>query len=189
MSPAPLLLQGLELKSLATPANANIKFEVHLADASQRPILPSVAQGTIPMTTTYQMHRGMLTAPYLIPPNTQYFISFDNTGMLHPICSAGGTPWQYVWRPQNATTWSTSTFTQAWTFRVIAAGCRPPASYTTYGAGCKGTGGGTGIPMLGNTGLPQLGKSFTVDLSQARGTAPAVLFLTRSSPTSRCHST
>jgi hypothetical protein len=178
ISTAPVVVLGYTLKS-SSPSSATIKFYLHLADAANKPVLPAARSGTMTMTPTYGLYSGKFTPPYVVPANTQYFISFDNTGMSHPICTTANTRINYYWRPQNATTWNgtPTSFTQAWTFRVDTTQCPPSAAYSMYGAGCKGTGPGNGIPALSHTGLPQLGKSFTVDLNNARATAAALLVL------------
>jgi hypothetical protein len=60
--------------------------------------------------------------------------------------------------------------TRSWTVQV-----EDNASYTTYGAGCRGT--APAAPALGNTGLPEIGKSFQLTLSSARASAAAVVWL------------
>lgn len=51
------------------------------------------------------------------------------------------------------------------------------ASYTLYGAGCKGTGPGNGVPAMTATGRPVINQAFNVDLAQARANAAALLVL------------
>jgi hypothetical protein len=49
--------------------------------------------------------------------------------------------------------------------------------YQLFGTGCKGTGGGNGIPALSNTGRPVINTTFSVDLAQAATGTVAVLVL------------
>lgn len=45
------------------------------------------------------------------------------------------------------------------------------ASYTTFGAGCRGS--NNQVPTLGNSGVPALGRSFSVSLANARASTAA----------------
>jgi hypothetical protein len=51
------------------------------------------------------------------------------------------------------------------------------SDYQAFGAGCRGTGGGNGIPVLSNTGRPVINTTFSVDLAQAAPSTVAVLAL------------
>jgi len=170
------VVRGLTLKTQSsTPGNQTVKFHVHLADnqSPPQPVIPPVRSGTIVVGPSYGTYSGLLPSPVIIKPNTQYFVAFENAGMRHPICPAGGTRTSYWWHPPSATTWN-GTFTQAWSYRVDTTACPALASYKTYGKGCKGS---NGVPMLSNTGLPKLGQSFQVDLANARANAPALITL------------
>jgi hypothetical protein len=173
-SPAPLVILGFDLKTVATSAPVTITIEVYLADAAGQPQIPPAVTGSMPISTTYQMHRGTLTRPIVVPANAQYFIGFADGGMQHPICTSGTTRTAYYWHAPNATTWNGGTTVQNWAYRLNASGCAPSADYAAYGAGCTGA---AGVPLLGNTGVPKVGLSFTVDLSKAAASAPTLLFL------------
>ena len=51
---------------------------------------------------------------------------------------------------------------------------RIPATFTTFGLGCKGS--KTGVPALSNRQLPILGKSFMLDLANAPLNTAGLLF-------------
>ena len=52
------------------------------------------------------------------------------------------------------------------------------ASASTYGTGCAGSGGGgSAVPLLAVSGLPKLGTTYGLDVSSARGLAPALFFV------------
>ena len=145
-------VRGFDLGTKYTVASS-VTCYLHLADAAGQPILPPARTGTMSVGTTFQLYNVTFATPLAVPPATRYFIAFDNGGMEHPICGAGGVPNSYYWHPPAATTWN-GIFTQAWVFQVDC-GCANAAARAFYGTGC-----GAGPLGVGNTHtLPSLGQT------------------------------
>ena len=137
----------------ATPSSVNCYL--HLADGSGLPISPAARTGTMSVGTVYGKYSVSLNAPIAVAAGATYFIAFDNGGMDHPICTAGGaTQTSYYWHPPVWTTWN-GIFTQAWAYEVDCRRCAAAAIRNFYGTGC-----GSGPLGVGNTHtLPQLGQN------------------------------
>ena len=78
------------------------------------PMYPAVATGTMAVGTTYGLYSVSFATPPTIAGGATFYIAFDNGGMEHPICSAGGTPTTYAWHPPGSNPPWNSFFTQAW---------------------------------------------------------------------------
>src|SRR5690606_22589237 len=125
---------------------------LYSADATGKPH-QVIAAATMPITGTAKANRADDAAPQILQANTTYCIVLDNSVDLNlPIMSAG-TPNPHYHSGPN---WRGPFNTVNWNYRVICAGSGP-------------------VPKLSNTALPKINSSFSVDLTNAPGSSPALL--------------
>jgi len=126
---------------------------------------PGTAIGTTTVTVTGTP--GVCTAtfqtPVIVPPNSDFFLVFDNrVGLRMPIASTGTIGTHYFNGPP---TWNGPFNSVRWMYQVNC---------------CTGSGA---FPALSATGTPQLGGSYSVDLAGAAIGTVAILFTGASNST------
>lgn len=127
----------------------NMNFWIYDAAANGAPgkILRTT---TMPVSTTLKWNRANVT-PLVLPPNTKFFLVFDNRVSLHLPIMSSGTRNVHYWK--GPPTWNGPFTSVAWNYKVIC---------------CGG-----GLPSISNTGVPTINSSFSIDLSSAPNSAKA----------------
>jgi hypothetical protein len=133
-----------------SPATTNTWLYDRAASGEPGAIL---VRGTMNVTGTPAWQQTTFPA-VVIPPNTDFFLAYDNrANLVNPIAAAGRNLTHYYAGPP---TWLGPFTVQPWNYRLVC---------TTTGA----------VPLLGHTNLPNIGGTFSLDLALARASAPAVL--------------
>jgi hypothetical protein len=113
---------------------------------------PGTSLGSTTMTVTgvVSPHTATFAIPIQIQPNTDFFIVLDNRPNLRlPLSMTGGPGTHYFNGPP---TWNGPFSGSRWSYRILCCGDLTSGVYTTYGAGCTGTGSGSCLAV--NQGLP-----------------------------------
>jgi len=144
---------GIEL-ICKTRNNTNVSVKVWIYDTASTGAPGKILRAsTMPVTPTAKPNRATFQ-PLVLAAKTQFFIVINNAaGLNMPIMSSGTRNIHYWNGPP---TWRGPFTSVAWNYSVI----------------CCGSGK---VPKISNTGVPALGKSFSIDLSQARGGAKTLL--------------
>lgn len=141
-----------------TGGNETVPTAIYAADASGKPTGTPLVTGTMTIGPTPGFYRTYLNVTI---PEGRFFVSVDHRGNKTTISNLTSGP--------GITSGSGYYFSGGnWNLSSTWAGT---PSYRIY---CEG-GGGPAEPRMSGTGVPSIGDSYSVDISQGRANANAIL--------------